>query len=104
MVGDTPLDERMGALVDAAGEAMQNAARHSGADRVSVYVEVEPDAVDAYVRDQGSGFDPDRVPDDRRGIADSIRGRMERHGGVAEVESEPGEGTEVHLRMPRRPP
>jgi signal transduction histidine kinase len=81
---------------------MHHAARHSGADRVSVYVEVEPDAVDAYVRDQGSGFDPDLVPDDRRGIADSIRGRMERHGGVAEVASEPGEGTEVHLRMPRR--
>jgi signal transduction histidine kinase len=102
VVGDTPLDERSRALVDAAGEAMQNAARHSGADRVSVYVEVEPEAIDAYVRDQGSGFDPGSLPEDRRGIADSIRGRMQRHGGMAEVDSEPGEGTEVHLRMPRR--
>jgi signal transduction histidine kinase len=53
------------------------------------------------VRDEGKGFDPERVPPDRRGIADSIRGRMQRHGGGATVLSTPGEGTEVQLRMPR---
>jgi phage shock protein PspC (stress-responsive transcriptional regulator)/signal transduction histidine kinase len=99
-VGDARVDERLQALVQAAGEAMTNAARHSGARRVDVYVEVEPGLITAYVRDRGKGFDPDAVDEDRRGIAESIRGRMERAGGSAVVTSEPGEGTEVALRMP----
>ncbi len=51
--------------------------------------------------DQGAGFDPAAVPADRRGIAESIVGRMERHGGGAEVRSRPGEGTEVNLHLER---
>ncbi len=81
---------------------MVNAAKHSGAAGLSVYVEVEPDAVTAYVRDQGVGFVLDRVPGDRRGIRDSIEGRMERYGGTSTIVAEPGRGTEVQLRMPRR--
>jgi signal transduction histidine kinase len=99
-VGDAPLDERLEPIVDATREATINAAKHSGADRISVYVEVEPDAVAAYVRDDGKGFDPAAVAFDRRGIADSIRGRMERSGGTAVISSEPGAGTEVQLVLP----
>jgi len=101
VVGDAPLEERGRALLEACQEAAVNAARHSGAPRVSVYLEVEADALTAFVRDEGKGFDPDQVPPDRRGIADSIRGRMQRHGGTATILSTPGEGTEVQLRMPR---
>jgi signal transduction histidine kinase/phage shock protein PspC (stress-responsive transcriptional regulator) len=101
VVGDTPLDAGLQAVVDACGEALTNAAKHSGAATVSLYVEVDPEAVTAYVRDQGKGFDPETVPEDRRGIADSIRGRLQRYGGTAEVVSSPGEGTEVRLRLPR---
>jgi len=101
-VGDAPIDERLRALVDATGEAVNNAAKHSGATVVSVYVEVGQEAVSVYVRDEGNGFDAGDLPLDRRGIAESIMGRMERHGGAATVQSEPREGTEVHLRMPRR--
>jgi signal transduction histidine kinase/phage shock protein PspC (stress-responsive transcriptional regulator) len=100
-VGDVPMDERSAALAQAVAEAMTNAARHAGVRRVSAYVEVEPDTVVAYVRDRGNGFDPTSVPEDRRGIADSILGRMERAGGTAEVLSTPGDGTEVALRLPR---
>ena len=100
-VGDAPLDERLRALVAAAGEATANAARHSGAETVSVYVEVEDGAVTAFIRDQGRGFDPATVPADRRGITDSIVGRLARHGGTASVTSGPG-GTEVALRLPPR--
>jgi signal transduction histidine kinase len=50
-----------------------------------------------FVRDRGSGFDPEAVPADRRGVRDSIVGRMERHGGTATVHSRPGQGTEVEL-------
>jgi len=101
MVGDCALDDGVRALVHACREAMVNAARHSGARGVSVYIEVEEDAVTAFVRDQGVGFARDRVPEDRRGIAESIEGRMERNGGAALVLTEPGHGTEVRLRIPR---
>ena len=102
VVGDAEMDERLRGLVNACAEAVANAAVHSGTTAISVYVEVEEDAVTAFVRDQGAGFDPDVVPADRRGIADSIVGRMERHGGTATVTSRPGAGTEVVLKLPRR--
>jgi signal transduction histidine kinase len=93
--GDAPLDERTQALVLAAREAMANAARHAGVEEVSVFV--EPTAV--YVRDRGRGFDPDGVGADRRGLAESIHGRMERVGGSAKVTTAPGQGTEVELQL-----
>src|SRR6266508_4505451 len=101
VVGDEPLDERSRAVVLACQEAAVNAARHSGVTNVSVYVEAEPDGITAYVRDEGKGFDPDAVPPDRRGIRDSIRGRIERQGGTVTITSEPGGGTEVALHLPR---
>jgi signal transduction histidine kinase len=100
-VGDCPLDDGVAALVRAVREAVVNAAKHSGAPEVSVYVEVGEDAVEAFVRDRGRGFDPATVDGDRRGIAESIVNRMARHGGAAEVQSAPGEGTEVSLRVAR---
>lgn len=101
VVGDVSMDERVRALVAAAGEAMTNAALHSGAARISVYGEVEDDRITVYVADEGKGFDVNEIPAGRRGISESIRGRMQRHGGSAEVTSTPGEGTEVALELPR---
>jgi len=100
-VGDCPLDEHLGALLAAAGEATVNAAKWSGAGVISLFAEVEPDKVAVAVRDRGKGFDPDAVPADRKGVAESIRGRMSRHGGEAIVQSAPGEGTKVTLMLPR---
>ncbi|HEV7761223.1 MAG TPA: PspC domain-containing protein, partial [Acidimicrobiales bacterium] len=100
VVGDHPFDERLEALVAALREAAVNAARHSGEPEVSVYVELADGEVEAYVRDRGKGFDRALVDRDRRGIADSIIGRMARHGGSAKVRSTPGEGTEVMLHLP----
>jgi phage shock protein PspC (stress-responsive transcriptional regulator)/signal transduction histidine kinase len=99
VVGDCPFDDRLDALVAALREAAVNAARHSGEPEVSVYVELGDGEVEAFVRDRGKGFDRALVDRDRRGIADSIIGRMSRHGGTAKVRSMPGEGTEVTLRM-----
>ena len=101
LVGDMPIDEQSAALVAAAGEAMTNAAKHAGAGKVSVFAEVREDATEVFVTDQGSGFDPDGIGDDRHGIADSIVGRMKRQGGETEITSEMGEGTEVRLTLPR---
>ena len=62
--GDVPLDDRVEALVLAAREAMANAARHSGADQVSAFVDVGEDEIAVFVRDRGGGFDPEAVPAD----------------------------------------
>jgi signal transduction histidine kinase len=53
------------------------------------------------VRDRGAGFDREAVPSDRRGLVESIEGRLERAGGRATVVSSPGSGTEVELHLPR---
>lgn len=99
VVGDAELDEGGQALVRAAREAMVNAAKHAGADKIDVYAEAHDDVVEVFVRDRGRGFDPERVGEDRLGIRQSIVGRMERHGGTARIRSAPGEGTEVRLEM-----
>ncbi len=101
-VGDAELDDDLQPLVLAAREAMANAARHSGAATVDVYAESTQAAVEVFVRDRGRGFDQETVASDRQGIRSSIIGRMQRHGGSAEVRTTPGSGTEVRLRMPRR--
>jgi signal transduction histidine kinase len=99
-VGDHLLDKESAPLIGAASEAMVNAAKHSGADRLSLYLEAEDEKLTVYVTDQGKGFDLDKVAPDRKGIAESIKSRVENAGGTVEINSEPGDGTEVVLRMP----
>ncbi len=100
VVGDPHLaKDRQTALVAAATEAMMNAAKHSGAPKVSVFAEASEGGVDVFVTDQGCGFDTAGIDGDRKGIAESIEGRMKRHGGKAVIDSDPGVGTEVHLTM-----
>jgi signal transduction histidine kinase/phage shock protein PspC (stress-responsive transcriptional regulator) len=100
LVGDAPLDDALRATVAAAREAMLNAAKSSGAPEVQVFAEVEPASVEVFVRDRGRGFDVAAVPPDRRGIRDSIVGRMARHGGTGVIRSGPA-GTEVALTLSR---
>ena len=80
--GDCPADD---ALVLAAREAMTNAAKFAGVEEIDVYAEVTEDAVSVFVHDRGAGFDRAAVPADRRGLADSIEGRLERAGGTATI-------------------
>jgi signal transduction histidine kinase/phage shock protein PspC (stress-responsive transcriptional regulator) len=101
MVGDASIDDEGAALVAAAREACVNAAQHSGDTSVSVYAEVGADSIEAFVRDRGRGFDRAATVADRHGIAQSIEARIDRIGGSAEIDSTPGEGTEVRLRVPR---
>jgi signal transduction histidine kinase len=100
-VGDAELTPALDALVRAAREAILNAAKHSGADRIDVYAEVSPDTVEVFVRDRGRGFDAAHVGEDRMGIRGSILDRIHRHGGVVGLRSTVGEGTEVRLEMAR---
>jgi signal transduction histidine kinase/phage shock protein PspC (stress-responsive transcriptional regulator) len=100
-VGDAPMDEKLGAQLQAAREAMVNAAKYGGGEPVSVYAEVEGSTVWVFVRDRGPGFDLDAVPEDRMGVRGSIIGRMQRNGGHARVRPAPAGGTEVELEMER---
>ena len=98
-VGDVALDERVEAIVAAAREAMTNAAKFAPGEAVRVYAEAEDGALQVFVRDRGPGFDPAAVPEDRRGVRESIVGRMQRHGGTAAIHTAPGAGTEVELTL-----
>jgi signal transduction histidine kinase len=100
-VGDAPLDASSRVLLAAMREALVNAGKHSGADKVDVYLELEDTEIAVFVRDRGAGFDPSLVSADRRGLSDSIVGRLARNGGRAVIRSAPGEGTEVQLSIAR---
>src|SRR6476620_512215 len=97
-VGDCALTERLEAMVQAAREAMLNAARHGGGT-VSVYLEASDAQAEIFIKDRGPGFELGNVPSDRLGVRESIIGRMKRHGGSAAILST-DDGTEVRLRLP----
>lgn len=99
VVGDVALDADVAAMVRAAREAMVNAAKHAGVDRVDVYAETDGESAQVFVRDRGVGFDLDQVSSDRMGVRASILERVRRHGGSAEIRTAPGQGTEVRLTV-----
>jgi signal transduction histidine kinase len=99
ILGDRSLDRQSEALAAAAREALRNAARHAPGAPVYVFAQAGPDGAEVFVRDEGPGFDLATVPTERRGVRDSIVGRMAAAGGTALVESRPGEGTEIVLRF-----
>jgi signal transduction histidine kinase len=100
VAGDTKLDNRSEELVAAAREALRNAARHAPGAPVNVFLNINGHGVELFVRDSGPGFDFYSVPAERRGLRDAVIGRMSLTGGTAIVESNPGDGTEIVLRLP----
>ncbi len=103
VIGDCVLDEKLEAQMQAACEAVINAARYGGESGiVTVFAEIEGDTVFVSVRDRGPGFELDRVPDDRVGVRDAIIGRMQLHGGTARLRKVSEGGMEVELEMARR--
>ena len=90
---EAPLETEQ-ALFRVAQEALSNVARHSGASRAEVDLEYSPRSVTLRVADDGRGFDPAFGTGDGFGLQ-SMRGRLMRLGGRAEIESAPGEGTRV---------
>ncbi len=91
-------------LAAAVAAAVDNARTHGGGS-AWLLVEDETDAVTVSVRDDGPGIVPGRLEqaarDGRLGVAQSIRGRVEDLGGTVCVQSTPGQGTEVELRVLR---
>ncbi len=101
-ISDRALDASSEELVAAAREALRNAARHARGAAVFVFCQVSQHGVEVFVRDEGPGFELSEVPAERRGIRDAIVGRMAFAGGWATIESSPGQGTEVVLRLGAR--
>ena len=92
---------RREALAGAAVESLGNVRRHSGAQRAEVTLSQDERWVRVVVTDAGAGFDPQTVPRERLGIAQSIEARMAAVGGSARVFSSVGRGTTVMLEAPR---
>ena len=71
---------------------------------MSVILERRPDHLYLIVEDDGKGFDPDRVPDVARETGGlgllGMRERVALVGGTLQIESSPGGGTCVYLRVP----
>ena len=100
MNGSRPLPPRVEvALYRVCQEALTNIASHASASRVTVRLVATPEAVQLIVRDDGHGFDPSSVADDRHGIV-GMRERIEMLGGSLKVESGPAEGTRIDVTVP----
>jgi len=99
-----PAADVIAAVAGAVGEALANAGKHSGGDKVVVYAEPDEDAASGTglfvsIKDNGVGFDVETV-EESIGMRDSIKARIDAIGGRVEVASRPGRGTEVRLWAP----
>ena len=87
------------ALYRIAQEALHNVAKHAKATAVRVSVEAEEGFLTLRVVDDGMGFDQGKVPAGHMGLG-TMRQRAEALGGEYVVESVPGEGTTITVRVP----
>lgn len=85
------------ALADATREALNNVRRHAGTERVAIRLGGDERRLSLDVVDAGRGFLTGDVPVTRRGLRESVRGRLSRIGGTATVTSAVGAGTVVRL-------
>jgi len=93
----SPVADQLAACV---GEALRNVERHAGTGEAEVTVTGGAGWTVVKVTDRGRGFDPAATPASRRGIRESITGRMLAAGGRASVASRPGAGTTVTVSWP----
>lgn len=92
---DMSLTPSLSAAIEATREALTNAAKHSGSDRIALFSEFQNGNVNIHVRDSGNG-----LPDDgrHRQVLERLNGRVDQVGGIVEVESN-GSGTEVKITV-----
>lgn len=82
-------------------EAVTNARKHSGAKRVQVKMEENGKSLTLFIKDDGIGFDPDKISNKQEsyGIV-GMKERVELFGGQLDILSEPGAGTQVVIKVP----
>jgi Histidine kinase-like ATPase domain len=93
----SPVADLLAACV---GEALRNVQRHAGTGQADVTVTGGAGWAVVTIADHGRGFDPAATPPSRRGIRESITGRMLAAGGQAAIASRPGAGTTVTVSWP----
>jgi signal transduction histidine kinase len=93
----SPVVDQLAACV---GEALRNVERHAGTGQAEVTVTGGAGWAVVEITDRGRGFDPAATPPSRRGIRESITGRMLAAGGQAAIASRPGAGTTVTVSWP----
>ncbi|MGP0025541.1 MAG: sensor histidine kinase [Streptosporangiaceae bacterium] len=87
-------------LVACVGEALRNVEQHAGTGQAEVTITGGAGWAVVKITDRGRGFDPAATPPSRRGIRESITGRMLAAGGRAAIASRPGAGTTVTVSWP----
>jgi len=93
------LTGRAADVVQLASEALSNVSRHAEAATCRVSLYRDPDGAVLEVDDDGRGFDPAAATGTGQGLG-NLRERAESLGGRAEIQSAPGEGTRVRVRIP----
>jgi signal transduction histidine kinase len=96
-----PRDQEEG-LFRIVQEALNNVVKHAKTDKAAVRMQVEDGRVSLLIQDYGAGFDASRSGSSRKGFGlTSMRARVEMLGGVLEIKSFPGEGTQVLVEVPQ---
>ncbi len=88
------------ALIDSVRACLENVLRHSGADVAEIDLAYTDTELTVIVSDQGNGFDPKAIPDDRLGVRFSVIDRIRVAGGSTKIWSAPGAGTSIIIRVP----
>jgi signal transduction histidine kinase len=92
---DAPMTPALSAAIDAAREALANAAKHSGSPNITLFAELTGDEAHIHIRDSGSGF-PDGA---EQTVRDRLGRRVESVGGLVEIDTGPSSGTEVKITV-----
>lgn len=100
LIGDAPAGPAVAAAAAATRELLVNVARHAGTDRAHLFAEVGDAAITVTVRDRGRGFDTASIPEGT-GLTRSVRDRVTGVGGEVRIRSNPDQGTDVELTVPR---
>jgi signal transduction histidine kinase len=101
---DRMTDSQKIALLRVVQEGLSNVRKHSGASSVSVVLQGTPEGTELTIRDDGRGFDPHALGRDRLGVA-GVLDRVNLLGGDVKIESFPGKGATLWVRLPEwRPP
>jgi signal transduction histidine kinase len=96
------IDDDVGlSLFRVAQEALRNAVKHSNARHIWVALAGEPPGLELTITDDGKGFDVEHVSSDGIGLM-SMKERLESVGGVLEIQSTPGSGTCLRIRVATR--
>jgi len=87
-------------------EAVTNIVRHASAESASISIEFEEDSIAVHIEDDGRGFDLDeamRSTREGRGLGLlSMKERAELLGGILNIKAQPGQGTQIDLKIPVR--